>query len=195
MIDLLALLPSDHLDALGSLPQPDPTPSLAILPHSIQPLIDHYGELFSPPTSLPPPRSVDHRITLLPNTSHINVRPYRYADSKKAELKAQVDDMLSNGLICPSCSPYSSPVLLVKKKEGTWRFCVDYHALNAVTVNDRFPIPVVDELLVELHGATYFSKLDLRSGYHQICMHEADIPKTTFRTHDGHFEFVVMPFG
>lgn len=165
------------------------------LPDAIRPLLLKYDTLFQAPQTLPPPRATDHHIHLLPQVAPVNVRPYQYPHYQKHKIESQVDAMLQQGLIQPSTSPFSSPVLLVKKHDGSWRFCVDYRALNALTVRDRFPILTIDELLDELGGARCFSKLDLLQGYHQIRMHPDDIPNTAFRAHHGHYEFKVMLFG
>jgi hypothetical protein len=165
------------------------------LPDEIEQLLKDNEASFATPTKLPPHRSFDHNIELMQGVQPVNLKPYRYSPQQKDEIERHVKEMMAQGIIKPSRSPFASPVLLVKKKDGTWRFCVDYRRLNAVTVKDRYPMPIVDELLDELAGAQFFSKLDLRSGYHQIRMKETDEPKTAFKTHNGHFEFRVMPFG
>lgn len=144
---------------------------------------------------MPPHRPFDHQIPLVPAAIPVHKKPYRYAPTQKDELERQVKDMLARGVIQPSHSPYASPVILVKKKDGGWRMCVDYRYLNALTVKNKYPLPIVEELLDELAGAKYFTKLDLRSGYHQIRLVEGEEFKTAFKTHHGHWEFKVMPFG
>ncbi|GAB2266100.1 hypothetical protein Dimus_037866 [Dionaea muscipula] len=164
------------------------------VPTAFKYIVEMYMKVFTEPNSLPPPRSHDHAIPLL-NSKPVNLRPYRFSHQQKAEVERLVDEMLTTGVIQPSHSPFSSPVLLVKKKDNSWRFCVDYRQFNAMTIKDKFPIPIIDDLLDELHGAKVFSKLDLRSGYHQIQVKPEDTCKTAFRTHAGHYEFRAVPFG
>jgi len=116
-------------------------------------LLNTFKEMFQIPHGLPPTRTQDHSIMLMPNTTPVKVKPYRYPHSQKAEIERIVTKMLAEGIIQPSTSPFSSSVLLVKKKDGSWRFCTDYRALNAVSVKYSFPMPIVDELLDELCGA------------------------------------------
>ncbi|XP_078157488.1 uncharacterized protein LOC144553264 [Carex rostrata] len=162
---------------------------------SLVPVLEEFSELFSEPHALPPKRDIDHRIPLKPDSKPINLRPYRFSHYQKLEIDKIIEELLKNSFIQPSCSPYSSPILLVKKKDNSWRMCVDYRKLNENTIKNKYPIPIIDDLLDELKHASIFTKLDLRSGYHQIRMNEGDIYKTAFHTHEGLYEFRVMPFG
>ena len=151
--------------------------------------------MFVTPKGLPPKRELDHQIILKPGVEPFKLKPYRYPHGYKSKIEKQVAEMLTNGIVKHSCSPFASLVLLVKKKDNTWRLCVDYRKLNELTVKDRSPIPNIDEMLNELHGIKYMSKLDLRAGYHQLRVKIANIHKTAFQTYHDHFEFLVMPFG
>lgn len=163
----------------------------------VQALLSTYKDVFPSdlPTGLPPSRVIDHRIDIIPGTSPPSMPTYRMSPSELDELKKQLADLVSHGFIQPSKSPYGAPVLFVKKKDGSSRMCVDYRALNKVTIKNKYPLPRVDELFDRLRGAKYFSKLDLRSGYHQVKIADEDVHKTAFRTRYGHYEFLVLPFG
>jgi hypothetical protein len=162
---------------------------------AVQALLDPYASLFAKPTGLPPHRVVSHSIPLIEGARPVQIQPYRFAPELKNEVEKQIAEMLHSGVIRPSNNSFASPLIMVKKKDQTWRPCVDYRHLNALTVKSKYPLPVIDELLDELHGASCFSKLNLRASYHQIWLTEGDEYKTTFHTHHGHYEFTVMAFG
>ena len=162
-----------------------------------QRLLRQFRDIFPDqlPPVLPPRRDVDHRIELTPGAVPPSRPTYRLSATELAELRKQLAELTAAGFIQPSKSPFGAPILFVKKKDGTMRMCVDYRALNNITIKNAYPLPLVDELFDRLAGARYFSKIDLRSGYHQIRIHPDDVPKTAFRTRYGHFEFLVLPFG
>lgn len=171
------------------------SPTVAAIPEPVQQVLSEFTSVFEEPQGLAPRRSCDHSIPLIPGAKPVNIRPYRYNPAQKNEIEHQVHEMLKSGVIQPSISPFSSPALLVKKKDGSWRLCIDYRQLNALTIKSKYPMPVIDELLDELASSAYFSKLDLRAGYHQIRLVAGEEPKTAFQTHFGHFEYRVMSFG
>lgn len=146
-----------------------------VAPFALQGMLGRFGDVFSTPVGLPPARDADHRIVLTEGATPPNIRLYRYPYVQKGEIERLVTKMMTSGIIRHSTNRFSSLVILVKKRDGSWRFCVDYRALNHITVPDKFSIPIIDELLGELDGAVVFSKLDLRAGYHQIRIREGDI--------------------
>jgi hypothetical protein len=144
---------------------------------------------------MPPDRDIEFSIDLLPGTTPIAKRPYRMAPIEHEEVKKTVNKLLAKGYICRSFSPWAFPVLLVEKKDGAKRMCVDYRDLNAVTIKNKYPLPRIEDLFDQLKGACVFSKIDLRSGYHQLKIHPEDIPKTVFTCKYGLYEYTVMSFG
>ena len=160
-------------------------------------LVDEFKDVFPDtlPKGRPPKRDIVHEIRTKEGAKPSSQPPYRLSPSEQDEMEEQVKDLLAQGFIRPSASPYSAPILFVPKKDGRWRMCIDYRALNKQIVKDQFPLPRIDSLLERLGQATVFTKLDLASSYHQIAMEETSIQKTAFRTNRGQFEFLVMPFG
>eukprot|EP01018_Ginkgo_biloba_P012286 Gb_00684 [translate_table: standard] len=158
-------------------------------------LIQHNKVFENLPKELPQNREHDHAIELLSGNNPSNIILYRYLYQQKGEIERLVQELLDAGAIRESKSSFSALVILVRKKDGSFRMCIDYRDLNKITIKDKFSISVIDELLDELNGAILFTRLYLRSGYHQIRVRVEDVYKTTFITHEGHYEFLVMPFG
>ena len=144
---------------------------------------------------LPPQREIEVAIDVVPSATPASITPYQMAPVELKELKLQLQELLEKRFIRPSVSPWGAPVLFVKKKDGTLRLCIDYRQLNKLTIKNKYPLPRIDDLFNQLKGASIFSKIDLRSGYHQLRIKGVDVHKTAFRMRYGHYEFLVMPFG
>ncbi|GJR90816.1 putative reverse transcriptase domain-containing protein [Tanacetum coccineum] len=160
------------------------------------PVVQEFPEVFPEDLpGIPPTRQVEFRIDLVPGATPVARAPYRLAPSEMKELAEQLQELTDKGFIRPSSSPWGAPVLFVKKKDGSFRMCIDYRELNKLTAKNHYPLPRIDDLFDQLQGSSIYSKIDLRSGYHQLRVREEDIPKTAFRTRYDHYEFQVMPFG
>jgi len=159
-------------------------------------LLEEYKEVFAPaPAGIPPDRGVGHTIPLGNNAKPPFRGIYRLSPKELEEAKKQIAELLEKGWIKPSSSPFGAPILFVAKKDGSLRMVIDYRALNAITIRNRYPLPRIEDLFDQLSKATIFSSIDLQSGYHQIRITPEDIPKTAFRTPFGHYEFNVLCFG
>ncbi|CAH1431740.1 unnamed protein product [Lactuca virosa] len=160
------------------------------------PVVREFADVFPEELpGIPSARQVEFRIDLVPGAAPIAKASYRLAPPEMQELSSQLQELMGKQFIRPSSSPWGAPILFVRKKDGSHRMCIDYRELNKLTVKNRYPLPRIDDHFDQLQGASWFSKIDLRSGYHQVRVREEDVEKTAFRTHYGHYEFVVMPFG
>jgi hypothetical protein len=171
----------NHLDATSTLDIRTVSKYLDVFPEEL--------------SGIPPGRAIEFVIELVPGTAPIFKRPYRMTANQLVELKEQLQELLDNGYIHPSASPWGAPIIFVPKKDGTQRMCVDYRSLNKVTIKNKYPLPRIDDILDQLKGACVFSKIDLRSGYHQLKIRASDIPKIAFITRYGLYEYTVMSFG
>jgi hypothetical protein len=159
-------------------------------------VVQEYPDVFQKQLrGMPPDRDIEFLIKLLPGTPPISKRSYRMPINELVEFKKQLAEPQAKGFIQPSSSPWGAPVLFVEKKDGTQRMCVDYRSLNEVTIKNKYPLQRIEDLFDQMKGASVFSKIDLRSGYHQLKIRESDIPKTAFRTRYGLYEYTVMSFG
>lgn len=158
-------------------------------------LLQSYTDIFEEPKGLPPTRDVKHNIDLLPTSSLNNGPIYKSLILESVELKRKIYHLVEDGLIYPSSIPYGSSILFVPKKDGSWWLCIDYRALNKITIKNRYPLPRIDELIDQLQGVWYFTKIDLKLGYHQVWVKLEDVWKITFKTQFGLFEWLVMLFG
>nr|GFA11179.1 putative reverse transcriptase domain-containing protein [Tanacetum cinerariifolium] len=160
------------------------------------PVIRDFPEVFFDELpGLPPPRQVEFRIDLISGVAPVVRAPYRLAPSEMKEFSKQLRELSKKGFIRPSSSPWGASVLFVKKKNGSFQMCIDYTELNKLMIKNRYPLPRIDDLFDQLYGSSFYSKIDLRYGYHQLRIREEDILITSFRTCYGHYEFQVMPFG
>ncbi|GJV31778.1 putative reverse transcriptase domain-containing protein, partial [Tanacetum coccineum] len=158
------------------------------------PVIRYFPEVFPEELpGLPLPRQVEFRIDLIPGAAPVARAPYRLAPSEMKELSQQLQELSEKGFIRPSSSQWGAPLLFVKKKDGSFRMCIDYRELNKLTIKNRYPLPRIEDLFDQLQGSSVYSKIDLHSGYHQLRIREEDIPIIVFRTRYGHYEFRVMP--
>ena len=155
-------------------------------------VVRDYPDLFPEELpGMPPDREIEFLIDLIPGTGPISKRPYKMPVNELAELKEQIRELQAKGFIRQSSSPWGAPVLFVEKKDGTLRMCVYYRYLNDVTIKNKYPLPVINDLFDQLEGACVFSKIDLRSGYHQLNIRDGDIPKTAFTTRYGLYDILI----